>query len=522
MSHQFTPAAERALAAAARFRSQAAGDDLDLPEVLLGLLAEPECRAALMLAQFDIDAAAVERRFPSLEARAAGPQGEIRFSPEWSACLDAAEDLLHEHPKPLELATEHLLLGLTATDNDVSRWLAECGMYCDALEAEVHRLAGHEPGPLPLDIDASPPRFTRVAPSSVEPPPPPAATPGERIATLRIIDAAANRAGEGLRVVEDYLRFALDDRHLTETCKSLRHALTEALGEIPASERHAARETQQDVGTDIRLAEEQTRTSSAAVVGASFKRVEQALRSLEEYSKTDWPTAAAHLEQLRYRAYTLERAVDITRTSLQRLADARLYVLVDGGTSPEAFASLVESLVAAGASILQLRDKNLTDRELVARARQLRTLTSGTATLFIVNDRSDVAVLSGADGVHVGQEELSVRDARRMLGPRGLVGVSTHSLDQARQAVLDGADYIGVGPTFPSGTKHFDAFPGCELLSAVHEEIRLPAFAIGGITAENLPQVLATGFERIAVGGAVTGAGDPAHSARQLLARLTR
>jgi thiamine-phosphate pyrophosphorylase len=122
--------------------------------------------------------------------------------------------------------------------------------------------------------------------------------------------------------------------------------------------------------------------------------------------------------------------------------------------------------------------------------------------------------------VHVGQDELSAKDARRILGPGGLVGVSTHSLEQAKAAVLAGADYIGVGPTFPSGTKRFAAFTGPELLRAVAAEIRLPAFAIGGITAENLPQVLAAGFTRIAVSGAVTAAPHPAEAARHLLKLL--
>ena len=141
-----------------------------------------------------------------------------------------------------------------------------------------------------------------------------------------------------------------------------------------------------------------------------------------------------------------------------------------------------------------------------------------------MNDRPDLAVLSGADGVHVGQDELTVKDARRILGPSGLIGVSTHSLEQARAAVLDGANYIGVGPTFPSGTKQFAEFTGIELLRAVQAEIRLPAFAIGGITEENLPQVLATGFRRVAVSGAIADADDPAAAASahcsQMLAGL--
>jgi thiamine-phosphate pyrophosphorylase len=137
-----------------------------------------------------------------------------------------------------------------------------------------------------------------------------------------------------------------------------------------------------------------------------------------------------------------------------------------------------------------------------------------------MNDRPDLAVLAQADGVHLGQEELSVKDARRIVGPEMLIGVSTHSIKQARQAVLDGANYIGVGPTFPSTTKNFETFPGLDLLRAVATEIRLPAFAIGGITLENLPQVLATGIQRVAMSGAITGIENPENSVHEFLKML--
>lgn len=489
----------------------------------MGLLSEPECRAALILGQYHVDAGAVRQRFPRLVTLdTPQPARGGHFSRDMRQSLDAVERLLVDYPPGFELATEHLLLGLVAAENDVSRWLAECGLYADALEAEIHRLSGHQPGPLPLDFDEAPALVrmpaSRVTTIDSDVP----WNESERLATVRILDAAANRAGEGLRVIEDYLRFALDDRHLTGLCKAIRHELTESLAFLPAHERHTARDTQADVGTTVSTAAEQVRTNPAAVVTASFKRVEQALRSLEEYAKTQLPEAAAKLEQLRYRTYTLERAVDLTAASLERLADARLYVLIDGCESAEAFAKRAESLVAAGVSILQLRDKQLADRELLARARQLRELTNGTGTLFIMNDRPDLAALAGADGVHVGQEELTAKDARRIVGTQALVGVSTHSIEQARAAVLDGADYIGVGPTFPSSTKPFESFTGTELLKEVYAEIRLPAFAIGGISLENLPQVLATGFTRVAVSGAVTGTKDAAEAARAIAALLNR
>jgi thiamine-phosphate pyrophosphorylase len=343
----------------------------------------------------------------------------------------------------------------------------------------------------------------------------------ESSSVLRILDANANRAGEGLRVVEEYLRLALDDAHLTGVCKQLRHDLAGALAQIPANQRHAARETQQDVGTQISTLQELSRTDLGSVVAANLQRSQQSLRSLEEYSKVASPAVAARFESLRYRLYTLEKAIGVTRDGLQRLEDSRLYVLIDGGESMEEFSRRASELIAAGVHLLQLRDKRAGDRRLIERARKLRELTSGSKTLFIMNDRPDLAALARADGVHVGQEELSVKDARSIVGPQALIGVSTHSLEQARQAVLDGASYIGVGPTFPSATKTFDSHTGLELLRAVAAEIRLPAFAIGGISRENLADVLATGIERVAVASAVAIATSLRTAAEEMLSMLS-
>ncbi len=138
----------------------------------------------------------------------------------------------------------------------------------------------------------------------------------------------------------------------------------------------------------------------------------------------------------------------------------------------------------------------------------------------MINDRADVAAVVDADGIHLGQEDLPVKEARTIVGTRMLIGVSTHNIQQARAAVLDGANYLGAGPTFPSQTKLFESFAGLDYLRSVAAEIGLPTFAIGGITAKNLPDVIATGISRVAVGSAVTDAGEPASAARELLGML--
>ncbi len=454
-----------------------------------------------------------------------------RFSPEIQAAVAIAKDLLADLPHPLLIATEHLLLGLVASPEGVGSWLRQCGLNASALRDEILEQYGLTP--LPAEIEDEEPLVaggegevsqgtsesedvrTSCPAQNVEP----AAGQFQDANVCRLLDASANRAREALRVVEDFVRFFLDDRHLTERLKIMRHDLTSVLRGLAMSDRLAMRDTQADVGTTITTPAELVRRDPREVLTANFTRLQESLRSLEEFGKVGG-FAAGQVEQLRYEAYTLHKAVHGTLEALERLDGAKLYVLVDGRSSVDSFERLVSELIDAGVDVIQLRDKTLGDRELLDRARRLRELTVASATLFVMNDRPDLAVLSGADGVHVGQDELTVRDVRRIVGPQMLVGVSTHGIEQARQAVLDGASYLGVGPIFPSGTKDFADFPGLEYARSVAAEIRLPAFAIGGIDGRNVDKVLATGIGRVAVSGAVATAADPAAAARGLLARL--
>lgn len=343
----------------------------------------------------------------------------------------------------------------------------------------------------------------------------------------RVLDASANRAGEALRVIEDVVRFMLDDPFLSQTAKNLRHDLAARLRQEDFSMRSAMRDVAGDVGAGSRAEASLPRSSVGDLIAANAARAAQALRSMEESAAMVAPPAVADFERLRYRVYALERASLTAARGAERLASVSLCVLVDGRPDAEAFAGLVESLFAAGVRMIQIRDKALPLPRLVERTRVALQLarrhaqeTAQPLPLVIVNDRADVAAAVAADGAHTGEDDLPAPLVRRVVGSRALVGRTAHTFAEAQKAVLDGADYLGVGPCFPSATKDFATFAPPDFLRAVADQISLPTFAIGGITLDRLGAIVDCGLRRVAVASAVTGATDPAAAARAFIARL--
>jgi thiamine-phosphate pyrophosphorylase len=321
---------------------------------------------------------------------------------------------------------------------------------------------------------------------------------------LRLIDANANRAREALRTMEDYARFILNSAELSGEIKSIRHGLAEVLMPIlPEAILH--RDTPADVGREIKTESEGQRLDLADVVTAAGKRLGEALRTLEEYLKISSPSDARRIESLRYRGYEIERRLALTLRPAGRFANVRLCVLITESSCKIPWLAAAEQAIDGGADCLQLREKSLESGELLKRSRQLSELCRKKNVISIVNDRPDIAMLADADGVHLGQSDLPAAEARKLLGHRKIIGVSTHNLQQARQAVLDGADYLGVGPIFKSSTKPRDFVAGLEYAAAAAGEIRLPLVAIAGIGMENVSEVLATGVRAVAVTAAVLG-----------------
>jgi thiamine-phosphate pyrophosphorylase len=341
------------------------------------------------------------------------------------------------------------------------------------------------------------------------------------IRLARLLDASFNRAREAARVLEDAARFLLDDAGLTEAAKGLRHRLSAAALALPVAGQFSLhRDTPGDVGTDMTTPAESLRAAPASVVGSAFGRLSEALRSLEEYSKLLDPAAGAAFKQLRYDAYTLHTRLMRRLQPKPALGALRLYVLITADLCRGDWLAVAESALAGGADALQLREKALADGELLRRARALADLCHRHDALFILNDRPDIAVLAGADGVHLGQEDLPIAAARRILGHDAIIGKSTFTLEQALAAAKEGADYIAVGPIFPTATKPQEPVAGLEALRQVASRLNLPPVAIGGITPDNAPAVLAAGAQALAVCQAVIAQPDPKAAAAATKAAL--
>jgi thiamine-phosphate pyrophosphorylase len=483
---------------AAQDRARHLGAAAVRPEDLLhGVLLEEEGRPSFLLGSAGLDPDTARRALAGRPADGPAQPAEtpLPLSPATRQVLDRARDLAGEVSADRTVASEQVLLAVLSLDESMRRALEAFGLDFARLEAEV--LSAQGP---PLELE-EPLRLDE---------------PTDRVHAARVLDASANRAREGLRVVEDFCRFVLDDAYLSGELKRMRHDLAEALTCLPPGLLLEARETVRDVGTGLTAAGEQERHSLTAVVQANLKRLQESLRSLEEYGKLHSSALGQAVERLRYRGYTLERAVLLGTTARRRLEGARLYVLLTGSLCNAALDWTIAEAAAGGAQIFQLREKNLPDRELLERARNVRRWTRQAGALFIMNDRPDLARLAEADGVHLGQDELPVMEARRILGPDALVGVSTHDLDQVRRAVLDGASYIGVGPTFPSATKRFTDFPGLDFVRRATAGTSLPAFVIGGVTAETAAAAVAAGARRVAVSQAICRADEPRLAAAEL------
>ncbi len=333
-------------------------------------------------------------------------------------------------------------------------------------------------------------------------------------AIYRIIDANFNRAREAARVMEEYCRFALESAALSSRAKELRHRLSRAVDRLDARMLAAARDCDGDVGRGMCVGDQMVRRSLADCSTAAAKRLSEALRALAETVGVFDPDLAGVFEALRFDAYTLEKDMVLAASAAERFKPVRLYVLITPGPDdpPGRILDLAAECADGGADCLQLRAKGVTDDRLYELATDFVRVCAEKNVISIINDRTDIAVAAAADGVHLGQNDLGIAQARKLQRKPMIFGISTHSLDQLDRAIEQTPAYVALGPVFPTATKPQEPCVGLEYIAAATEKLRpagIAHVAIGGVTLDNVEAVLHAGAKAIAVCAAVTAQNDP-------------
>lgn len=333
-------------------------------------------------------------------------------------------------------------------------------------------------------------------------------------AVRRILDANLDRAREGLRIIEEWCRFGLNNAKLANECKQLR----QELGSWHRLELRMSRDTLGDPGTELTHPKEEERSGVEQLLQVNFCRVEEALRVLEEYGKIYNAEMGKTFKQMRYRIYTVESSL-LAYQRKQKLEQSFLYLVTSASGK---LLSVVEGALQGGATLVQYRDKSADDITKLTKAQQLCQLCHRYGALFVVNDRPDIAIAVEADGVHLGQTDIPVALARQVMGPQAIVGRSTTNKQEMQRALDEGSDYIGVGPVYETPTKQGKPAVGLEYLRYVAKNCPVPWYAIGGIDMQNFDDVLAAGAQRVAVVRAIMQAEQPTLVTQYFISQLNR
>ena len=333
-------------------------------------------------------------------------------------------------------------------------------------------------------------------------------------AILRILDANLDRAREGLRIIEEWCRFGLNNSQFASECKQMR----QELASWHSSEMRMARDTPGDLGTELSHPQEEQRSGIESLLQANLCRVEEAMRVLEEYGKLYNPQMGRAFKEMRYQVYTLESHLLAYRRHKQ-LKESLLYLV----TSPsDQMFAIIEAALQGGLTLVQYRNKEAGDLVRLAEAEKLCRLCHDYGALFIINDRADLALAVEADGVHLGQQDIPIALARQLLGPNRLIGRSTTNPEEMQWAIAEGADYIGVGPVYETPTKAGKPAAGLDYVRYAAKHSTIPWFAIGGIEPKNIHEAIAAGAERVAVVRAIMQAEQPTLVTQYLISQLTR
>ncbi len=312
----------------------------------------------------------------------------------------------------------------------------------------------------------------------------------------RIADANLNRLNESLKFIEDTIRFTITDRRLLVRVRYIRQKFLLVKKALPIHRIIRFRDSQKDLGAKAGF-DSADKKNMVDLVVANFARAKESSRILEEIMKCAYPKVSARVKKIRFQIYAIEKLVS---SHFKKIFDPSLYVILDEKyVKKPRLKQVISVLKKYGATMIQLRIQTLSDRMFLNYARIVANNLKSCDMRFIINNRPDIALACGADGVHLGQKDVPIGVARRTLGDDSIIGSSAHDLTQARRAEKEGADYIGVGSIFTTKTKSDVKVCGLRALSAICKAVTIPVVGIGGISVDNYKSVLGAGASGIAV-----------------------
>jgi thiamine-phosphate pyrophosphorylase len=312
----------------------------------------------------------------------------------------------------------------------------------------------------------------------------------------RIADVNVNRLDESLKFIEDFVRFTLEHTTSLRKVRALRNMFLQVKKRLRDQRITAFRRSREDLGRNGHFDVNQRDTDEDLIL-ANLSRAKESARTLEEVLKQDNFSLSKQCKRIRFGLYDIESSI---MEHLDRRFDPRIQVILDEQyLVKKNVGALVRMLESHGATMFQLRISTLPDKRFYRYGIAVKTALRKRRTKFIVNDRIDIALACRADGVHLGQKDIPVRVARRMLGRNMIIGASARTVAQACAAERQGADYVGVGSLFSTMTKTDARLTNFRTLRQICKQVTIPVIGVGGITDKNYKSVLRAGAAGIAV-----------------------
>jgi thiamine-phosphate pyrophosphorylase len=328
---------------------------------------------------------------------------------------------------------------------------------------------------------------------------------------MQILDANLNRSMEGLRVCEDLLRFSLGTE-ISSQFKEHRQLLGAMRRQLGNDNLLRARDIESDGQKFVDGTLEKERSSAEDIFTANIKRAQESARVIEELMKIIDASMSTSIQKLRFSLYDLETK-GFAHLSGKKQRDSlyySLYGIIDSEFIYSSYENTAEEMIEGGAKVLQLRMKHASRAVILETAKKIAQICRKSDVLFIMNDYPDLAVLCRAEGLHLGQDDIPVEEARKIVGDISIIGISTHSKEEIDKAVKTSADYIAVGPVFGTTSKGKEALSsvGMDLVTYASEKASVPIVPIGGITLNNIKKLMNKGAHCPAVISALYENGD--------------